>query len=442
MKLYPSLGHGAIGAGPVDGYVDGTPSAGGAGQLVASITRTATASSYSVNFDTKGGADYLVADGEFPSYKRKNITTSLFGTPIRTWSFTGATSNPPGYSASGSDGKPSPSSFSVTTMYGGFVDAGQYWEVTVPAGTKLRRLEGLFEGPFGHNFEITATLSDGSATPVTINKNVQGSGTGDYAFYALDYYAGSENQTLTLRVTSLGNANQLQIGWLWLSGETSTVTVSDNTDATIGGTEDNELDQFSANTNHGSATLSYVDAWVSPDFIVTMALRFPLVGEVGSIASDSKLRLYLAEKGGAKTALQVFEILRPDWSESQSTFNQYKTGSNWTSGGAQGVGTDRGSTILATADIAAIATGNYVEFSGAGLDGLIQNAIANSQTSVNLLVQFADLSFTAASFARFVTSEGTDGQRPQLVYNLTNNGAPPAPMIIQYPQFLLMMMED
>jgi hypothetical protein len=195
------------------------------------------------------------------------------------------------------------------------------------------------------------------------------------------------------------------------------ITVSDNTGSTLGGIEDNELDQFSPDTNKGSDTQAYIDAWVAPDYIVTLALRIPLPTITDPI-EDAVLDLFLTDKGGAKTALSVFELLRTDWSESQSTFNIYKTGNNWSSGGAQGVGTDRDNVTLATADVASISSGNYVPFTGSGLIDLIQNAVDASATELNLIVQFTDLSFTSASYVRFRTSEGADGERPRLTITL------------------------
>lgn len=202
----------------------------------------------------------------------------------------------------------------------------------------------------------------------------------------------------------------------------ATITVSDNTTgSTVGGIEDNELDGFSVNTNRGASTQAYIDAWVSPDALVMLALRIPIPAGSGTV-SNAKLRLYMTEKGGTKTALRVFEILRSDWSESQSTYNDYKTGSAWTTGGAQGVGTDRGSTVLATVDVASLSTGSYIEFTGSALTTLVQNAVTAGTTHINVIVQFTDLAFTSSSYVRFVTSEGTNGQRPQLVYDLASSG--------------------
>jgi hypothetical protein len=202
----------------------------------------------------------------------------------------------------------------------------------------------------------------------------------------------------------------------------STVTVTDNTTgATVGGIEDNELDGFSVDANRGTSTQAYVDAWAVPDALVMFALRIPIPSGSGTV-SNAKIRLYLTEKGGAKTLLRMFEILRTDWEENTSTYNAYKTGNNWTVGGAQGVGTDRGSTILSSLDVAALSTGAYVEFTGANLTALVQNAVNNSLPNINVIIQFDDLAFTAASYVRFVTSEGTDGGRPQLVYDIQSNG--------------------
>lgn len=198
------------------------------------------------------------------------------------------------------------------------------------------------------------------------------------------------------------------------------IVVSDNTGSTVGGTDDNELSGFSPTTQLGSGAQAYIDAWQGPDVFVTLIFRFPIPSGSGAV-SNAKLRLYMTEKGGSKTALSVYEILRTDWSESQSTYNIFKTGNNWTSGGAQGAGSDRSSSAIATANVSGISTGNYVEFTGSGLTALIQDAIDNAKSAVNMVVQFTDLSFTSQNYVRFRTSEGTDGQRPELTYTLTSS---------------------
>lgn len=202
----------------------------------------------------------------------------------------------------------------------------------------------------------------------------------------------------------------------------TTITVSDNTTgSTVGGIEDNELTGFNTTQQLGSGVQAYIDAWQGPDVIVTFVMRIPIPSGSGTV-SNSKLRLYMTEKGGVKTALSMYEILRTDWSESQSTHSIYKTGNNWTTGGAQGAGTDRSSSAIATCDVSSTSVNNYIEFTGAGLTALIQNAVTNGLTSINVIVQFTDLSFTSQNYVRFRTSEGTDGQRPQLVYTLTSTG--------------------
>jgi hypothetical protein len=185
--------------------------------LSATIVRSSSASTYAVDLTAKGGADYIVANSR-TTYKRKDVT-SLFGTVVRTWSFNDNDKNPSGYTVTGTDGTPSPASFTITTLYGGYIESGQYWEITAPAGLNERTLQAVAFSDFGPSFQVTATLSDGSVSPLTLDRNTNGTGSGNYGLYELTYSAGSDGQTVTIRIT--GSGGQINIGWLWLSEEAS-----------------------------------------------------------------------------------------------------------------------------------------------------------------------------------------------------------------------------
>lgn len=186
--------------------------------LSATITRNANPLPLTLDITAKGGADYMVANGDNLSFKRKNVT-SLFGTPTATWDFKDNNGAYSGYAVSGTDGKPSPATFSVSSYYGGFTSAGQYFEVTAPAGLAERSLELTSDAYTGSSVSVTATLSDGSVSPLTLERDTDGIGTGSFALYELTYSAGSDGQTLTIRVTCTGSGNVVRLGHLWLSNE-------------------------------------------------------------------------------------------------------------------------------------------------------------------------------------------------------------------------------
>lgn len=195
--------------------------------LSGSITRSSSISS--VNLTSLGGDDYLVGNGDNLSYNYKSGGT-LIGTPTANWSFTDANQTPTGYSVSGTDGDPT-SSFTITTLYGGFTDSGQTWEVVISGvGTATRNLILFWSNGFA-DASVTATLSDASVSPLTLWRD-DGAGSGDYFTYELEFAAGSAGQTLTLEVLTEGP--NCFIGWLWVSSEESSGVTHTTTGALSG----------------------------------------------------------------------------------------------------------------------------------------------------------------------------------------------------------------
>lgn len=215
MKLYPSLGHGAIGAGPVDGYVDGTPAAPGTPnpRLIASITKYDVIPA--VNLTTLGGDDYLVGRAVNNTYNRK-LGGTLIGVPTENFAFDDNVQNPTGYSVSGTDGTPT-GSFTYTSIYGSYSSNNETWSVVISGIGIAKRNIKFFAGSLFGDSSVTATLSDGSVAPLTLFRNANGVGSGEYFLYELECAAGSQNQTLTLTFTAF--APSVLIGWLWVGSE-------------------------------------------------------------------------------------------------------------------------------------------------------------------------------------------------------------------------------
>jgi hypothetical protein len=74
---------------------------------------------------------------------------------------------------------------------------GAGFSFTVPAGTTAQTLY-IYAGGYNSDATLTATLSDGSAMPVTLTA----SGTAAYTdFYTINFQAASAGQTLTISYT-------------------------------------------------------------------------------------------------------------------------------------------------------------------------------------------------------------------------------------------------
>lgn len=101
------------------------------------------------------------------------------------------------------------------------------------------------------NASVKAELSDGSVSPLTIFRD-DGSGSGDYFTYDLEFAAGSAGQSLTLTVTTLGP--NCFIGWLWVSSEAASGSTG-----TVATTNANDTSSASGTTTV-TGTLSKTNA--------------------------------------------------------------------------------------------------------------------------------------------------------------------------------------
>jgi len=72
------------------------------------------------------------------------------------------------------------------------------------------------------------------------------------------------------------------------------------------------------------------------EFAITWGTDIP----AGSTITAATLYLYIYQCTGSQEAYKAQRLIRSDWHETQSNYDRYKTGSNWTSPGANGEGTD------------------------------------------------------------------------------------------------------
>jgi hypothetical protein len=104
--------------------------------------------------------------------------------------------NANGYSWS--DGSPtSYASNSITGLY--IIGKKSGFRVTVPADTRPRRLK-VYVGAYGARAQLTASLSDASATEYS-DSSIENVGNGPSGVYTIDFAAGSAGQTLTITYT-------------------------------------------------------------------------------------------------------------------------------------------------------------------------------------------------------------------------------------------------
>jgi hypothetical protein len=84
-----------------------------------------------------------------------------------------------------------------------------------------------------------------------------------------------------------------------------------------------------------------------------IAFDFSAVVPAGATITLGTLSLHCVGTTAART-MTVYRLLRTDWVETESTWNIYKTGSNWTTAGARSDGNDFSSTNSASAATVAL----------------------------------------------------------------------------------------
>jgi hypothetical protein len=200
----------------------------------------------------------------------------------------------------------------------------------------------------------------------------------------------------------------------------TSIVISENTIRTYAGNEDAEIRQNNATINYGTGTTFNVTAWDTGDTKHTLIKFGGLSNVSAGNVTNGRLRLYLTSKPGNNPTTQVY-ALRRNFVEGQATFNEYSSGNNWGTAGALNTSTDYNNTLLAANLVGT--TGRYYEFGGDAITAYIQ-AIVNGGTDYGLLlIDSADSAPAALNReANYISSEGTDGQRPILAFDWSSAG--------------------
>lgn len=187
-------------------------------------------------------------------------------------------------------------------------------------------------------------------------------------------------------------------------------TITDNTTGTYTGVEDAQLSTDTPTTNNGSGTSLNTSSGSDE----TPLLRFTGLSNIPASATVTAVTLRLYLTGEVFSGNTTFYRMLRNWVEAQTTYNVYSTGNNWSSAGALGSGTDRASSSSAT--LAHNAATGYTEYSNAALVTDVQNWVNGANPNYGW--QLRD----SASYMFFASSEGTNGQRPELVVTYTEAG--------------------
>lgn len=167
--------------------------------MAATLSGTKNASTAAVALATVGPTDWVKWENSANAAERSASGGSL----ISNWTALGGTS-PTGFGGdartfSWTGGTPTASGSNSNGVFGNGGSVGSGFSFTVPADTTTRMLR-LYVGGYNCQGTLTATLSDGSAAPLTIVGNNNSGGAGP-TNYEITFEAGSGGQTLTLAYT-------------------------------------------------------------------------------------------------------------------------------------------------------------------------------------------------------------------------------------------------
>lgn len=204
------------------------------------------------------------------------------------------------------------------------------------------------------------------------------------------------------------------------NGSSSTAyVISANTGASFGGVVDTKFRELNSTSNYSSDTTFSVNTWTTGDR-ETAVLRFGGITSVpAGTAANAKLQLQCTDDFGGAPVVDVY-ALRRSFVDTQATWEEASTGNAWATEGALNSTTDYEPTLLGTANAAI----GLVELTSAALTAYTDDVINGVQTHYGFLLVETNFAAPASIFevAVFVSSEGTDGQRPRWTFDWTASG--------------------
>lgn len=175
---------------------------------------------------------------------------------------------------------------------------------------------------------------------------------------------------------------------------------------------DAQMTSAYSNSNYGTDTENTLGRSVGGAEYCRGLIKFDLSKgtnppPANAIVKSANLYIYVFQYNTSQT-WYLYKILR-DWVELQATWNVWKTGSNWTTGGCASIGNDRENTVLGSASITSTGT-KTIAINASGL-AVIQGWIDGSIANYGWLLKDA----AETGINRYYTSDhATESYRPKL----------------------------
>ncbi|OAH59240.1 metallophosphoesterase [Domibacillus aminovorans] len=281
-----------------------------------------------------------------------------------------------------------------------------------------RAIDSTFNGN-GYTFENSinqVTIGGGGAPLSSTNSNSTNVVVGPVAKYSY-MVVDIADEIATFKVYDVNN---VQIDSFTVNSNGSTPPPASNSKSfqngvlpttSYAGNLDTYISQNALTTNYGNVTTLLVDgdepSASSKD--VSSILKWDVSAiPAGITVTSANITLNVVDP--STQTYELYEMKR-NWSESSATWNQYASGSNWATAGANG-STDRGTTVLGT--ITASANGAYtINLNTAGI-ALVQSWINNPAVNNGMIL----MDGANSNGLDFSSSEAsTTSQRPKLTVN-------------------------
>lgn len=189
-----------------------------------------------------------------------------------------------------------------------------------------------------------------------------------------------------------------------------TVTITENTTGTYTGCVDTQLTIDAPTTNF--STLNELRTTAGTD--ETPLFKFTGLSNIPATATVTAVTVRLYEVNLQSSTNTIFYRMLRNWVATEATLNVWSSGNNWSTAGGLGSGTDRASSASAT--LSKTANNGYKEFSDSGLVTDVQNWVSGANANYGWQIR------DSANYTFFSSSEGTNGQRPELVVTYTEAG--------------------
>ena len=203
------------------------------------------------------------------------------------------------------------------------------------------------------------------------------------------------------------------------------IRISLNTTATYGGVVDAPIREANPTINYSTA-----DFQGNPKFEVgynatgdrtNTVIKFGGLSSVGTgyTVRDARLRIFCLYTDGI---IANVAVLNSVFDVNTVTWNIRQTATNWVVAGGYG-SVDLSNVFAAQAAVPVGSPGVYIEFMGAGINAYVQSVINGGVD--NGLLLYNNTQSGPAGTSSYVSSEGANGFRPELIFQVTTAAATP-----------------